>query len=84
MLCFSILPLHFTLYFVSTTFAVFFRFADILLSVDIAVPGRTGTVCSQGVAYSAREDQCMRYRGLQVGCQVAKCKFKVMIAKETM
>ena len=21
------------------------------------------------------------YRGLQVGCQVAKCKFKVMIAK---
>ena len=32
-------------------FAMFFRFADILLSVDIAVPGRTGTVCSQGVAY---------------------------------
>ena len=37
---------------------------------SMADPQRKGFECWAGL-----------YRGLQVGCQVAKCKFKVMIAK---
>ena len=61
--------------------AFFFFFFFFCVCVCVCVGGGGGGIVSRHFSLAYLKHCSAVYRGLQVGCQVAKCKFKVMIAK---